>query len=223
MIAVKIIGVIILGYLLGSVSFGLILGRLWTHRDIREYGSGRTGATNVMRTAGFWAAFPTALLDIGKGTLAAYLAWVIIGSDSFLIGGYAFDRAPVAVLAGLAAVMGHVWPVFLKFKGGRGVSVVFGVILLFCWPAALISFILALLTLALTRYVSVASLLTVISMPIISAIYLVRGELRLEYLIFSIIGGLLVIFWHKDNIHRLLHGTERRIGQKVKIKDGQTG
>lgn len=223
MIALKIIGVIIIGYLLGSVSFGLILGRLWTHRDIRQYGSGRTGATNVMRTAGFWAAFPTALLDIGKGSLAIYLAWVILGSDSFLIGGYAFDRAPVAVLAGLAAVMGHVWPIFLKFKGGRGVSVVFGVMLMFCWPAAVLGFILSLLALALTRYVSVASMVVVTAMPVISGIYYARGELRLDYLIFSIIGGLLVIFWHKDNIHRLLHGTERRIGQKVKIEDSQTG
>ena len=223
MIAVKIIGVIVIGYLLGSVSFGLILGRLWTHRDIRQYGSGRTGATNVMRTAGFWAAFPTALLDIGKGSLAIYLAWLILGNDTFMIGGFTFDKAPVAVLAGLAAVMGHVWPIFLKFKGGRGVSVVFGVMLMFCWQGALLGFILALLALALTRYVSVGSLVVVIVMPVVSAIYYTRGELRLDYLIFSIIGGLLVIFWHKDNIHRLLRGTERRVGQKVKIEDGQTG
>jgi glycerol-3-phosphate acyltransferase PlsY len=119
--------------------------------------------------------------------------------------------------------MGHVWPVFLKFKGGRGVSVVFGVVLIFCWQAAVIGFVLAILTLALTRYVSMGSLVVVTVMPVVSAIYYIRGDVRLEYLIFSIIGGLLVVLWHKDNIHRLLHGTERRIGQKVKIEESQAG
>ena len=223
MIALKIIGVIVIGYLLGSIAFGLILGRIWTHRDIRKYGSGRTGPTNVQRTAGFWAAFPTALLDIGKGTLAVYLAWWILGDDSIMLGGYAFGRELAAVLGGFAAVMGHVWRVFLKFKGGRGVSVVFGVMIAFCWQAALAAFILGIATLALVRYMSVASLVVVTVLAVGSGIYYAIGRLELEYLVYAIIGGLLVVLWHKDNIQRLIAGTERRVGQKVKIEDQQAG
>ena len=218
MIVLKIVSALVIGYLLGSIAFGVIMGRLWTRQDVRSYGSGRTGATNVLRTAGYRAAVPTVLLDIGKGALAFHVARFIMGADTVMIGGYALGVPLVAGLAGLAAVMGHVWPIFLKFKGGRGVSVVFGMMLMVHWPAALAGFVLGISTVFISRYVSLGSLVMASSVAIVSIVYYARGALRLEFLIVGLISTALLFLWHKDNIRRLLAGSERRIGQRVPLE-----
>ena len=183
------------GYLLGSIPFGLILTRLAGTKDIRSIGSGNIGATNVLRTGRNGLAAATLLLDALKGTVA-----VLIG---------AYFSADAAALAGLGAFLGHLYPVWLRFKGGKGVATYLG-ILLGLAPVAALAFALSwLITAFISRFSSLAALVAVIAAPV--AIY-VQGNFTLAMLL----GFLsLIIFWkHTPNIHRLLAGTEGKIGQK---------
>ena len=122
MIISKFITVAILGYLLGSIPFGMLIGRRKAGADIRRYGSGKTGATNVLRTAGFKAAVLVAGLDVSKGVLAVVFAGLIVGRDYLVVGNFGLGILVAQVIAALAAVVGHIWPVFLKFHGGREVA-----------------------------------------------------------------------------------------------------
>ena len=117
MIIAKFVAVIILGYLLGSIPFGVMIGRRRAQVDVRDYGSGKTGATNVLRTAGSKAAAAVAVLDISKGALAVVFAGLIVSGDYLVIGTIGLGTLVAQVLAALAAVAGHIWPVFLKFHG----------------------------------------------------------------------------------------------------------
>lgn len=206
---------LIISYLLGSIPFGYIIGKLSKGVDIRDYGSGKTGATNVLRTAGIRAGLISFILDTAKAAGAVFLSgWLIskvinISDSSSLL----FDLTRAA--GGMAAIIGHNWPVFLKFKGGRGVVPTMGAFLVLSPLAVIGAALVGFTTIAIWRFVSLGSILGALALAlIITLLYLVKGSPSV-ILIFSIISLLLIIFQHMDNISRLINGTERKLGQKA--------
>ncbi len=184
-----------LGYLLGSVPFGLILTRLFDAGDLRQIGSGNIGATNVLRTGRKGLAAGTLLLDAGKGFLAVWLAWRYLPAG--------------APLAALGAVLGHCFPVWLGFKGGKGVATTLGVTLGLAWPIGLAYALTWLVMLALTRISSLSGMTAALAAPLAAA---VLGRADLVPVLLGI--AALVIVLHRANIARLRAGTEPRVGQK---------
>jgi glycerol-3-phosphate acyltransferase PlsY len=183
------------GYLLGSIPFGLILTRLAGTADIRGIGSGNIGATNVLRTGRKGLAAATLLLDVLKGTAAVLIVEWLWGRDH-------------AVIAGLGAFLGHLFPVWLKFKGGKGVATYLGILIGLAWPAALAFAAIWLAVAALTRYASLASLLAGAATPAV----LWLNDDRLEAHLFIVL-TILVCIIHRANIARLVNGTESKIGK----------
>ncbi|MCY3543739.1 MAG: glycerol-3-phosphate 1-O-acyltransferase PlsY [Chloroflexi bacterium] len=194
-----------IGYLLGALPFGLILGRLFKGVDVREYGSGKTGMTNVMRTAGIPAAALSLALDMGKSIAVVALARFVI-----------FPDVPGAHAAGAIAVLvGHNWSVFIGFKGGRGTAPGWGGLIMLSPWSGLVATLVGLPVVGLSRYVSLGSILGTLSGVITLAVLIALGRAPVEYIAYSVIGAALVIGLHKDNIQRLLSGTERKIGQSA--------
>jgi glycerol-3-phosphate acyltransferase PlsY len=187
---------LIIGYLLGSIPFGLVLTRLAGTADLRTIGSGNIGATNVLRTGHKGLAAATLLFDALKGTVAV------------IIGGY-LGGADAAMLAGLGAFLGHLFPVWLKFKGGKGVAVYIGILIGLFWPAAIL-FCLVWLALAVAlRYSSLSALVA----SLITPPFLWWFGYASLALLFTVL-TLLLFYMHRENIKRLLAGTEGKIGQK---------
>jgi glycerol-3-phosphate acyltransferase PlsY len=186
----------IIGYLLGSIPFGLVLTRLAGTADIRSIGSGSIGATNVLRTGHKGLAAATLLFDALKGTAAV------------LIGGY-FGGPDAAMLAGLGAFLGHLFPVWLKFKGGKGVAVYIGILLGLFWPAAIVFCLIWLVMAFSFRYSSLSALVASFVTPLFLWWF---GHPALASLF--VVLTLLVLYAHRENIKRLQAGTESRIGQK---------
>ena len=186
----------IVGYLLGSIPFGLILTRFAGTPDLRSIGSGNIGATNVLRTGRKGLAAATLICDMLKGTLAVLIAGYYGGPDA-------------AMLAALGAFLGHLFPVWLRFKGGKGVAVYIGVLIGLFWPAAVVFCVLWLATAAISRYSSLAALVASVVTPIYLWWF---GHLALA-LLFAVL-TLLLFYMHRANIARLQAGTEGRIGQK---------
>ncbi|MBR0713368.1 glycerol-3-phosphate 1-O-acyltransferase PlsY [Bradyrhizobium liaoningense] len=187
---------LVIGYLLGSIPFGLILTKLAGTQDLRSIGSGNIGATNVLRTGRKGLAAATLLLDALKGTAAV------------VISGY-FGGPNAAMLAGLGAFLGHNFPVWLRFKGGKGVAVYIGILLGLFWPGALFFCLLWLATAFTTRYSSLSALVAAFITPIFLWWF---GHLALASL-FAVL-TLVLFYTHRENIKRLQSGTESRIGQK---------
>jgi glycerol-3-phosphate acyltransferase PlsY len=187
---------LMLGYILGSIPFGLVLTRLAGTEDLRSIGSGNIGATNVLRTGRKGLAAATLLGDALKGTLAVLLAGYFGGPDA-------------AMLAGLGAFLGHLFPLWLKFKGGKGVAVYIGVLIGLFWPAAVVFCVIWLTTAIVTRYSSVAAFVASVVTPIFLWWF---GHLALAAL-FAVL-TLLLFYKHRENISRLQAGTEGKIGQK---------
>ena len=198
---------IVIGYLLGSIPTGQIVGALAGGVDLRRYGSGKTGATNVLRTLGWGPALAVAAGDLAKGIAAVLLArWLVRDPDA----------QPLAeVVAGFAAVIGHNWSIFIQLKGGRGVLVSHAVFMLICWPAALISTVAGAIVLAVSRIVSLASLTGTVVGVVALAIFVVLFGYPLPYLVYGVVAAGLIWLRHIDNIQRLLAGTERKLGQKA--------
>jgi acyl phosphate:glycerol-3-phosphate acyltransferase len=186
----------ILGYLLGSIPFGLLLTRLAGTQDLRSIGSGSIGTTNVLRTGRKDLAAATLIGDMLKGTIAVILAGYFGGPDA-------------AMLAALGAFLGHLFPVWLKFRGGKGVAVYIGVLLGLLWPAALLFCLIWLAVAVITRYSSLSALIASLVTPVLLWWF---GQLALAAL-FTVL-TLLVFYVHRENIKRLLAGTESKIGQK---------
>ena len=187
---------LILGYLLGSIPFGLVLTRLAGTQDLRSIGSGSIGTTNVLRTGRKDLAAATLLGDMLKGTVAVIIAGYFGGPDA-------------AMAAALGAFLGHLFPVWLKFRGGKGVAVYIGVLLGLLWPAALAFCLIWIAVALLTRYSSLSALIASLVTPIL---LWWLGHLALAAL-FAVL-TLLVFYAHRENIRRLLAGTEGKIGQK---------
>jgi acyl phosphate:glycerol-3-phosphate acyltransferase len=191
------------GYLLGSIPFGLILTRFAGTQDIRQIGSGNIGATNVLRTGRKSLAAATLLCDMLKGTAAVLVAHYFYGPD-------------LALLAGIGAFLGHLFPVWLKFKGGKGVATYLGVLLALAWPAALAFAAIWLAVAWLTRYSSLAALIACAATP---AVLWLNTDLR-EAQLFALL-TVLIVFMHRANIARLIRGTEGRIGaSKTAAEEG---
>jgi len=203
--------VFVVAYLLGSIPVGYLLVRLFRHQDIRAAGSGNIGATNVLRGKGLGAA--TFLLDMLKGSGAVYIGGVI----GILLAPNALVRNMQA-LAALSAVLGHVYPVWLRFKGGKGVATGFGVFLVAAPTSALAAITVFIVVLLLTRYVSLASILGAASFPLF-AFLLVQGERPPFFIAVQFVVSLLIIAKHHQNIRRLLTGTESRFGASSRNKE----
>ena len=205
--------VTIIAYLLGSISFSVIISKKMAGFDVREKGSGNAGTTNVLRTVGKKASALTLLCDTLKGVVAilvAYIAGLIIKEG--------IDKVLLIELAGLAVILGHTFPIFFGFKGGKGIATALGVLMMTNWNIGLICLVFALVLMILTRMVSLGSIAAAVLFPILiifmpHTAYLVDGN----YIIYSILLAVLVIFNHRKNVKRLLSGTENKIDFK-KIK-----
>jgi acyl phosphate:glycerol-3-phosphate acyltransferase len=189
---------VVLGYLIGSIPTGYLIGKS-RGVDVRKFGSGGTGGTNVFRTLGKGAAIATGLVDVLKGTLAAYLGFRIAGDW-----GYA--------LAGIAALVGHSYPVWLGFRGGKSVATGAGALAVFYWPQFLIALVVGIPAIALTRWVSLGSLLGGLAYCVGAVIYAKHPS---HILLVAVAYGVVVVR-HWSNIGRILNGTENRFGEKAK-------
>lgn len=200
--------VAIIAYLLGSISFSVIISKKMAGFDVREKGSGNAGSTNVLRTVGKKAAVLTLICDCLKGVLAILIAYIAgnIVKD--------IDKSLLVQLAGIFVVIGHTFPVFFKFKGGKGVATSLGVLLMVNWQIGLICLVFALVLMALTRFVSLGSVAAAVLFPVLTVFirtnYLVPGN----YIIFGIILAVFVIFNHRENVKRLLEGKENKLSFK---------
>ena len=194
---------VFLAYLIGALPFGLLIGRLAGGVDLREHGSGRTGATNALRTVGLAGAVLTFLLDLGKGVLAILLvSWL-----------YEAGPPRPTAAAGIAAVAGHIRSVFIGFRGGRGVATFTGAMLATApWAVAILVPFVAVIVWR-TRFVSLGSLVGVILAPFVTAGLVVLGQARWEGVVLALVAAAMVTVAHRENIARLRAGTERRIGQ----------
>lgn len=194
----KIFLSILLAYLIGSFSSAFFIGKIFRNIDIRKYGSGNAGATNAIRVMGKKLGMVTFLLDVLKGIIAVLLCRLILGNN----GGY---------LGGVFAVIGHNWPVFIGFKGGKGVATSLGVILVLHWPTAIICLLLGMTITLFTRFVSLGSIVFLCTTPIVNAI--ISREFDKGFFITSLILSILAIYRHKANFQRILNGTENKFGR----------
>jgi len=193
------IAVTLLGYLVGAFPTGYLVARLWKGVDPRQHGSGRTGATNVLRAAGRWPALLTVFGDLIKGLLSVLLARVLVGTDS------------AVVLAGLAAVLGHNRSVFLGFGGGAGSMTNAGVVLALAPHVVPFMAIAAFITALRTRTASLVSIAAAVTMLVAFVISFFLSLVPVAYVIYSVLACALIIFELKPNIERLLSGSERRV------------
>ncbi len=187
-------------YLLGSISFGLLIGKWFLGIDIREYGSGNAGATNLSRVMGTGPGIVVLLLDGLKGFVPVWLTLKVTGQPT------------AAMLVGLAAIVGHIWPVYFRFKGGKGVATTIGVMLAMSFWATLIAGLLTVLIIAVSRYVSLGSLVFVSLMPWLLLFFDRGGMVFVMALALTVL-----VFWtHRENIRRLLRGQENRFGKRLR-------
>jgi glycerol-3-phosphate acyltransferase PlsY len=218
--------VIAIGYLLGSIPFGVMAGWLVKRVDVRDYGSGSTGMTNVLRTIGRPAAALVLLLDMGKAVLAVALARVLsadAGVDAAAVLAPSADPG-VDAAAALAALVGHVLPLFISFRGGKGTAIGWGALLILSPISGLVATVVGLAALGLSRYMSLGSVVAATAGTATLVVLALTGQEPLVYIWFSVIGGPIVVARHKDNIKRLLAGEERKLGQSVDVgasNDGQ--
>jgi glycerol-3-phosphate acyltransferase PlsY len=224
-----LIAVAIIGYVLGSIPFGLAIGRIFGHKDVRQVGSGKIGMTNVMRAAGKKAAAVSLLLDMGKGVAAVLLAGAIFGT------GFAAGRGATGwgysaqALAAVAAICGHNWSVFLKFKGGRGVATFIGGLLAIYWPAAVVGGGLMLIIGFSTKYMSLGSIIGAVSAFIMTMAFsilevdFIRPYPPFEFVVYTMVCAIFIYAMHRDNVIRLISGTERKIGEEAKAEAPSSG
>jgi glycerol-3-phosphate acyltransferase PlsY len=197
-IPISLIGVVAAGYLLGSIPWGVLITRISGRADIRQAGSGNIGATNVARVAGPAAGILTLLLDTAKGFTAVWLA-----------AHYSNDSATWMMIAGLAALAGHCFPLWLKFKGGKGVAAALGVFLALCAPAALAALAVFVLVTAYWKYVSLGSIAAAAAMPLLIYFLWAPPHAPPTVIIFGTMAAtLLIIYKHDANIQRLVEGVE---------------
>jgi len=210
----EFVAIVVIAYLLGSIPFGLIIAKLKSGVDVREQGSGKTGATNVMRAAGTKLGVLTIVLDVSKATGAVMLAAVIIdgGSGIISVGGASVHWQQIGqVVAGMAAVAGHNWPIFARFKGGRGVTAYFGTLFAIYPPAGIFGAQIVAITALRSRHMSLGSVLGALAALCLMIPLTMLYSFPPIYLAYSLAVIALLIYQHQDNIKRLRQGTERRL------------
>lgn len=202
------IAVGVVAYLIGSINSSILISKAVMGKDIRESGSGNAGATNMLRTMGKKYAIITLVIDILKGVVALLLAMLAIKFGAYAVSMY---------IAGVAVVVGHNFPVFFGFKGGKGVATSLGVILLLDWKIGLITLVIALAIMAISKYVSLGSVMAALVFVIIQIVVMIATDSFdiTRFICVVILGGLLIIR-HRANIKRLLNGTENKLGSKKK-------
>jgi glycerol-3-phosphate acyltransferase PlsY len=211
---VKYIIMAIIAYCIGSINFSVIISKKVAGFDVREKGSGNAGSTNMLRSVGKKAAAVTLICDILKGVLAIAIS-IIIGN---IIEGA--NRELLLQIAGVAVVLGHTFPIFFGFKGGKGVATSLGILLMSNWKIGLICLVFALILMILTRMVSLGSCGAAVLFPVLtlfindSYTVLTEGKRGTTYLIYSIILALIILYNHRANIKRLLNGTENKLSFK---------
>jgi glycerol-3-phosphate acyltransferase PlsY len=225
MLIFKFVSVVIIGYLLGSIPFGLLIAKRYAKVDVRKYGSGKIGATNVLRTAGRRPAIMVTILDLAKGMLAVIFAGLIVGKGYLVVNGIGLGALVAEVLAALAAIIGHNWSVFLKFRGGRGVATFFGGLIALCPPAAIFGGEIIIIGAGLTRYVSVGSIAGAVGSYAVLVPLTIMNGFPIEYLFYALVGTIIIFVMHRDNIARLIAGKERKLGEKAerRTSSGRTG
>jgi len=197
-------------YLLGSVPTGLIVVKVLKGVDIRQQGSGKIGATNVLRTLGWLPAVVVLLADVLKGVAAVLLARLVASGANPTVSDIAQG------LAAIMAVAGHNWPVYAGFRGGRGVATSVGTLLVIVPPLAIFSFILGALAILLSDMASIGSLIGTLAAFVVFAALIAFGQISPSYILYAVICAGLVFLQHWDNIQRLLKGEERRLGLRAK-------
>ena len=202
------IAVGVVAYLIGSINSSILISKAVMGKDIRESGSGNAGATNMLRTMGKKYAIITLVIDILKGVVSLLLAKLAINFGAYEVSMY---------VAGVAAVVGHNFPVFFGFKGGKGVATSLGVILLLDWKIGLITLVIALAIMAISKYVSLGSVMAALVFVIIQIVVMIATDsFDITRLVCVVILGGLLIIRHRANIKRLLNGTENKLGSKKK-------
>ena len=201
----------IIAYLIGSINFSIIISKKMAGFDVREKGSGNAGTTNMLRSVGKKAALITLICDILKGVVSIGLA-IIIGNIAKYL-----DRELLLQIAGIAVVLGHTFPIFFGFKGGKGVATSLGVLLMSNWQIGLICLVFALVLMILTRMVSLGSCVAAVLFPVLTLFInqhytvLTEGKNGNVYFVYSIILAIIVLYNHRENIKRILNGTENKL------------
>tara|TARA_Y100001933_G_C18657183_1_gene421174 strand:- start:13 stop:615 length:603 start_codon:yes stop_codon:yes gene_type:complete len=195
-----VIIVLLVSYVLGSFPSGYLYAKNLKGIDIRQVGSGSTGATNVLRNIGKWPALIVFILDIFKGFIAVKIAYFLLSDNIF------------QVIAGLCAIAGHIWPIWLRGRGGKAVATGLGMFIALSWKVGLASFGTFLIVISITKIVSLSSISAALLLPIYMLIYI--GTFKHSFTIFSFIVTLIVIWKHRSNINRILKGEEPKIGKK---------
>jgi len=202
--SVVILGCLI-AYLLGSIPFSVWIGKTFYGIDVREHGSGNAGATNTLRVLGKKTGFIVLFLDSLKGFLAAKVVSVLDLDESLLLN--------YQMLFGMMAVIGHIYPIFAGFKGGKGIATLLGIVIAMSWKVSLVCMLCFVLTVWITRFISVGSMLTCILSPLF--VLVIHGN-EMVFIYFCIVVALMVVYTHKSNIKRLLNGTENKFTFKPK-------
>ncbi len=197
---ILIFSILLISYLLGSLPTGFLVAKKLRNIDLRLIGSGSTGATNVLRNIGKWPALIVFIVDVLKGFLAVKIAHMFLSNNLF------------EVLAGLFAISGHIWPIWLKGQGGKAVATGLGMFIALSWKVGFASLGTFLIVISITKIVSISSISASILLPIYMFFYI--GILKHPYTIFSLLVSMLVIWKHRANIARLLKGKEPQIGSK---------
>ena len=205
--------VAVLAYAIGSINFSVLISRKMAGFDVREKGSGNAGTTNVLRAVGLKAAIITLICDVLKGIIAVLLAFWI-GNMS-----QTADKALLIQIAGILVVVGHTFPIFFEFRGGKGIATALGVLLITNWKIGLICLVFAVVLIAITRMVSVGSMSAAVLFPVLTLFIgdnFIVTQVGIKYFIYSLILAAFVIFNHRENIKRIMNGTENKISVKNK-------
>ena len=206
--------VAIIAYLIGSVNFSVLISKKMAGFDVREKGSGNAGTTNMLRSVGKKAAAITLICDILKGVISIVIA-IIVGNIAKNL-----DKELLLQIAGIAVVLGHTFPIFFGFKGGKGVATSLGVLLMSNWQIGLICLVFAVVLMALTRMVSLGSCAAAVLFPVLTLFInqhytvLTDGKSGRVYFVYSVILAIIVLYNHRSNIKRILNGTENKLSFK---------
>ena len=206
--------VAIIAYLIGSVNFSVLISKKMAGFDVREKGSGNAGTTNMLRSVGKKAAAITLVCDILKGVVSIVIA-IIVGNVAKNL-----DRELLLQIAGIAVVLGHTFPIFFGFKGGKGVATSLGVLLMSNWQIGLICLVFAVVLMVLTRMVSLGSCAAAVLFPVLTLFInqhytvLTDGKSGRGYFVYSVILAIIVLYNHRSNIKRILNGTENKLSFK---------